>query len=372
MRLRHTLSRITVAALIATTMSATVATHPVTAVTPGAIAVRLVKGGLNDPSGFTFAPGGLIYYVERGTGQVRILNLKTHLTRSFFNISGVNGDGERGALGIALSPGWPLRPFVYVYVTRAVSGTLHNQIIRIRAESGHGVAAHVIFQTTAVTVLYHNGGRILFGPGGDLYAMVGDGHTDANAQDLIGNPRGKILRMNPDGSIPATNPIPGSRMWSFGHRNSFGFTFDPLTSHLWETENGPACNDEINLDVRDGNFGWGANENCSGTSPGDTDNSGPTPRLMPKWFTQGTIGITGDAFCHGCGLGSQYAGDLFFGAYNTGALRVLQLNAGRTGFVGGASTVLTAPNGVILSMETAPDGTIYFSEPGGIYKLVAA
>jgi glucose/arabinose dehydrogenase len=370
MRLRHLLARITVGALVATTLSATVGTSPATAGT--GVAVQLVKGGLNDPSGFTFAPGGLIYYLERGTGEVRILNLTTHTDRLFFTISNVNGDGERGALGIALSPGWPQRSFVYVYVTRLVSGALRNQILRIRAKDGHGVSAHVIFQTSAVTVFYHNGGRILFGPGGNLYAMVGDGHTDANAQDLTGNPRGKILRMKPDGSVPKGNPIHGSRIWSFGHRNSFGFTFDPQTGSLWETENGPSCNDEVNLDVQDGNFGWGANENCSGTSPGDTNNSGPTPRLLPKWFTQGTIGITGDAFCDGCGLGSQYEGDLFFGAVNDGVLRVLGLNVARDDVVGGVTNVLTAPNNVIISMETAPDGTIYFSEPGGIYKLVAA
>ena len=257
-------------------------------------------------------------------------------------------------------------------MTRTTNGVLRNQILRIHGVGGHGVRAHVIFQTSAVTTLYHNGGRILFGPGGSLYAMVGDGHTDANAQDLSANPRGKILRMNPDGTIPASNPIPGSPIWSFGHRNSYGFTFDPLTRHLWETENGPSCNDEINLDARGGNFGWGASENCGGSSPGDTNNSGPAPRLMPKWWTTNTIGITGDAFCHGCGLGSQYEGDLFFGEVNAGRLHLLRVNASRTGFIGGAQTVLTAPNGAILSMERAPRGGIYFSDFGGIYKLVSA
>jgi glucose/arabinose dehydrogenase len=177
--------------------------------------------------------------------------------------------------------------------------------------------------------------------------------------------------MTTGGGVAKGNPFPGSRVWSFGHRNSFGFTFDPLTGRLWETENGPECNDEINLDAKRGNFGWGANENCSGTSPADTNNSGPRPRIGPKWFTEGTIGITGDAFCHSCGLGPQYEGDLFFGGVNAGQLRVLQMNASRTGFAGGASVLLTAPNGAILSMETAPNGTIYFSDFSGIYKLVA-
>lgn len=369
MRLRHLLCRVGVVALIATTLSATAGTGPASAV--GGIVVRRVRTGLNDPAAFTFSPGGLIYYLERGTGQVRVLNLTRHTDRLFFTISNVNGDGERGALGIALHPAWPQRPFVYVYVTRTVNGILRNQIVRIRASHGHGVGEQVIFQTTAVTTLYHNGGRIMFGPGGDLFAMVGDGHTDANAQDLTFNPRGKILRMTPEGKVPAHNPIRASRVWSFGHRNSFGFTFDPQTGRLWETENGPACNDEINLDVRGGNFAWGSNENCSGTSPRDTNNSGPAPRLLPKWVTPSVIGITGDAFCHNCGLGAQYEGDLFFGAVNAGALRVLQMNPARDGFTGGARVVLTAPNGVILSMETAPDGTIYFSDFGNIYKLVA-
>jgi aldose sugar dehydrogenase len=370
MRYRQLLSRVTVAALIATTLSTTAATSPAAAV--GGIGVRLVKGGLNNPDGFTFGPGGLIFYLERLTGQVHELNPTTHADRLLFTIPNVVGlsNDERGALGIAMSPGWPRVPYMYVYVTRNVSGILRNQILRIHVVNGHAVNYQTIFQTSAVTTSYHNGGRILFGPGGSLFAMVGDGHVDANGQDLSANPRGKILHMFPDGSVPASNPIHGSLIWSFGHRNSYGFTFDPITKRLWETENGPNCNDEINLDVRDGNFGWGANENCSGSSPLDTNNSGPAPRLMPKWFTSSTIGITGDVFCHLCGLGAQYEGDLFFGGVNAGQLRLLHMNAARTGFVGGAGVVLTAPNGVILSMETAPDGRIYFSDFGGIYKLV--
>ena len=108
---------------------------------------------------------------------------------------------------------------------------------------------------------YHNGGRILFGPGDKLYVMIGEGHNPENAQDRSSNLRGKILRLNTDGSPGPGNPY--GRVWSFGHRNSFGFTFDPKTGRLWETENGPECTDEINLVVRNGNFGWGPKENCS-------------------------------------------------------------------------------------------------------------
>ena len=151
--------------------------------------------------------------------------------------------------------------------------------------------------------------------------------------------------MTPSGGVPSDNPIAGSRVFAFGIRNSFGFTFDPQTDSLWETENGPECNDEINLIAGGGNFGWGPNENCGGNAPGNTNNSGPTPRRLPKLWFEGTIGITGDAFCDGCGLGSQVDGQLFFGDVNTGVLRRVALNAARDDVSGSAIDVLDAPGG---------------------------
>ena len=118
----------------------------------------------------------------------------------------------------------------------------------------------------------------------------------------------------------------------------------------------PECNDEINLIVGGGNFGWGPNENCSGDSPGNTNNSGPTPRRLPKLWFVGTIGITGDAFCDGCGLGAAVEGDLFFGDVNTGVVRRVALNAARDDVSGNAIDVLDTPGGV-YSMEIGADRT---------------
>jgi glucose/arabinose dehydrogenase len=203
-----------------------------------------------------------------------------------------------------------------------------------------------------------------------LYAIVGDGHDSANSQDLSGNLRGKILRIRPDGKVPANNPIGGSRIYAFGIRNSFGFAFDPQTDALWETENGPGCNDELNRIRSGGNFGWGPNESCgSQPAPRDTNDSGPQPRLMPATYFGEPIGITGIAFCDGCGLGGSVEGDLFFGCVNDGQLRRASLNGQRTDVAGSPATVLGSPNGAIYSMEAAPDGRIYFSDPRGIYRL---
>lgn len=369
--MRHLTIRLLGLVLTASVLTTAAGSNTTPAAAAG-IAIKRVQGGLADPAAFTFTPKGLIYYLERGTGQVRILNPSTHKDRRFFTIRGVNGSGERGALGIALHPNWPTAPYVYVYATRQVHGSLRNQVLRIRAKAGRGVGFKVLMQAPASADPYHNGGRILFGPDGKLYVFVGDGHDDANAQDRTGNLRGKMLRINPDGSIPADNPFKGSRIWSYGNRNSFGFTFDPTTGRLWQTENGPACNDEINVIVRGGNYGWGPNENCSGTSPGDTNNSGPMPRRFPKVYFKATIGITGDAFCQGCGLGARFQGKLFFGCVNDGKLRVVGLNAARTDVSGPPSILRSSPGGAIYSMETAPNGTIYFSDDGAIYKIVPA
>ncbi len=233
--------------------------------TPARAAIKVVPvAPVSNPVGFTFTPDGRIVYVERDTGEIRSHDPKSGADRLFFRIGGVNSEGERGALGVALHPRWPRQPFVYVYVTRGPgSAPLRNQLVRLRSVRGHGRNMQVLLQSPIGSRQNHNGGRIAFGPDGKLYVVIGDGGEDAStAQDLTGEPRGKILRLNPNGSVPDSNPFPGSRVWSYGHRNSIGFAFDPRTGNLWETENGPTCNDEINLIVAGGNFGWGPMESA--------------------------------------------------------------------------------------------------------------
>jgi glucose/arabinose dehydrogenase len=331
----------------------------------GGVRAVPVATGLNVPIGFTFLPDGKIAYVERNTGWLRFLNLRTDADRRIHRIANVNSDGERGALGVAIHPAWPDQPFVYVYVTRNTADGLRNQILRIRVEQGRGVGVRAILSVRAGPASNHNGGRIAFGPDGKLYVVIGDNANPANAQDRTSNLRGKILRLNPNGSAPTTNPF-GDRLWAYGIRNSFGFDFDPQTDRLWESENGPECNDEVNLIVRGGNHGWGPQQSCP-----DTNNSGPTPRVGPKYTFVDTKGLTGAAFCHFCGLGPGYHGDLLIGAVNDGIIRRFDLNANRNGFDAGPLLVLDRPAGVI-SLEVGTNGRIYFSDFSGIYRLASA
>ena len=343
-----------------------------TATPSSAAAVKVVpvRTGLNGPSGFTFSPRGNIWYLERGTGEIRIIYRKTGADHLFFTIGGVDGTGERGALGIALDPAFPTKPFIYVYVTRTWRGALRNQLVRIKQIGAHGTGLRVLVSTPASSTPYHNGGRILFGPDHKLYVMIGEGHNAVSAQDLTANLRGKILRLDRDGTAAAGNPH--GRIWSFGHRNSFGFTFDPRTGRFWETENGPECNDEINLILKGGNYGWGPNEFCGGTAPQDTNNSGPKPRRLPKTYFAGTIGITGAAFCISCGLGAGINGDLVFGDVNTSSIRAINMNATRTGFSTASRVLIATSTGGVHSVEVGPKHHIFFSGPNGIYRLAPA
>jgi len=367
MKLRTIGSLAVLVATIATTAPSAVA-PAVAAPSRAAVKAVPVAKGLNGPSGFTFAPDGSIWYLERGTGEVHRLTPSTGANRLVTTIKGVDGSGERGALGIALHPEWPALKLVYVYVTRMRTGRLQNQLVRFKVADGVGGPLKILLASPASTSPYHNGGHIAFGPDRRLYVMVGDGHNAANAQDRSQNVRGKMLRLRFDGTAALGNPY--GRIWSYGHRNSFGFTFDPRTGRLWETENGPQCTDEINLIVKGANFGWGPKEDCALAKPAGTNNSGPTPRHRPKAYFATTIGITGAAFCQRCGLGAKLNGDLVFGDVGTDSIRAIDLNATRTGFDAASRIVLGTPTGV-HSVEISPSGRIYFSGPTGIWRLAA-
>lgn len=334
------------------------------------IGFQAVLTGLPFPAAFTFGPGGNIWYADRFTGAIRVYDPATHLTHLSFVVPNVVTSGEQGLLGLALHPNYPETPYLYAYATRRVGGTLRNQILRIRTSKSIGVSWSVIFTSETVAGVYHDGGRILFGPTGNLLAVVGEAHTAANAQNLS-TAAGKIVRMTPAGHPLAANVL-GGRILVRGIRNSYGMAFDPDSGRLWETENGPECNDELNQFSNGDNGGWGPSENCNGVSPNDTNNSGPTPRTLPlRWFTP-TIAITGAVFCpvSGCGLpGSE--GHLFFGAYKTGEIRRATLSADREHVSSMTVVIDRSADHKILSMERGPDGHLYFSEPTGIFRLIA-
>ena len=335
----------------------------------GAIVARPVATGLDHPATFVLDRSGAIFYGERLTGEIRRIDPKTGKDTSVFTVPHVVGEvtNEQGLVGLTLPPTFPGEPWLYAYATRMVHGVPRDQIWRIHMHGDRGTSMQLVLDVEVAGVR-HNGGRMLFGPDGMLYVVVGETLQSELAQDRTAN-GGKILRMTPTGGIPKDNPFPGSRVYSYGHRNSFGLAFDPASKDLWETENGPECNDELNRIEPGRNYGWGPSETCSGTAPDDTNQDGPKP-VAPQLFYPTTIGPTGIAFCDHCGLGTAREGDLFFGAFNTGDIHEVELSADRRTAV--RDTTPFNHGNLVLSIERGPNGTLYFSDGVGIFRLALA
>jgi glucose/arabinose dehydrogenase len=174
--------------------------------------------------------------------------------------------------------------------------------------------------------------------------------------------------MTDTGGVPSDNPFPGSYVYAYGLRNGWGMNFDPRTGWLWATDNGPACNDELNIIIRGANYGWGPHQTCTGLAPHNTNQDGPNP-VRPRSYYTPTVAPTGVAFCEDCGLGGSSNGTLLYGRLNTGEVNRVVLGPNRFGVL--AETTLVRLNTIILSLEVGPDKAIYFSTSNSIYKLVA-
>jgi glucose/arabinose dehydrogenase len=307
---------------------------------------------------FAFTPdGGELFYVERFSGEVRRVDLASGDDTRFAKIRDVAAGGERGVLGIAVDPDWgPGQERVFVYYTE--EHPERNRIVRLERSSSGQVTTTPL--ATIPAAGFHDGGTLHFGPDGKLYAVTGDAGVPARSQQ-VANLGGKVLRMEEDGGRPADNPFPRGRAFSIGHRNSFGFAFDPRTGRLWQSENGPECDDEVNLVKRGANYGWGPSSGCP-----DITESGRRP-VEPRWRINPLIAPTGMAFCESCGLGPKVDGDLLMGTYLTHDILDLSLNVNRTKIVG--RRVLVGHPRAVLAVEAAPDGTVFFSDLLGIYRL---
>jgi len=312
--------------------------------------VTAILTGLSFPISLEFAPDGRIFFNEKNTGNIRIIQQNgTLLSTPFATISPIFTDDESGLLGIALDPSFASNRFLYVYYTyRDSQSYTHGHIVRYTATGNMGTSlANVLDVVSAApnTPPYHNGGYLKFGPDGKLYAQVGEFHQGSPAQDPSST-TGKMLRLNPDGSVPSDNPFSGSIVYALGIRNAFGFDFDPSNGRLIATEAGPSTNDEINIIVRGGNYGW---PTCTGIchNPSFTD---PIVDFNPVVTPTGIATVAPNVY--------------YFGEWNTGNLERLELYA--NGSIVSMSQIYTQSGGII-AVEMGPNGKLYFTSPNGIY-----
>jgi glucose/arabinose dehydrogenase len=293
---------------------------------------QVIATGLEVPWGLDFLPDGSALVTERMSA--RVLRLSPGSAPSVVTtINGVTPVGEGGLLGLAVSPTFAQDNFVYVYFTTASD----NRIARFRLDAPQ--TQQVILSGLARASI-HDGGRIAFGPDGMLYAGVGDAGQTANSQNQQSR-NGKILRMTPDGGVPASgNPFPGSVVYSLGHRNVQGLAWDSA-GRLYASEFGQNTWDEVNQIVAGGNYGWPTVEGMAND---------------PRFRNPIAVWTTAEASPSGAEIDGN---TLYVAALRGTRLWTVPLNGN-----GGAGTpvaVLQGTFGRLRTVERAPDGSLWLA-----------
>ena len=324
-----------------------------------------VTGGLVQPTAMAVAPDGRIFVAEQ-SGKLRVIKRDKLLQRPFARF-GVDSSGERGLLGVALDPKFKKNGYVYVYLTTKKQ-PVHNRVIRLKARGDRATAQRklILRLNNLSAAKNHNGGAVHFGKDGKLYIAVGDNAEKTNAQTLR-NLKGKILRVNRDGSIPKDNPFykkargKNRAIWARGLRNPYSFDVQPGTGRIFINDVGQTAWEEINAGAKGANYGWPRYEGP------EKDRRFKPPIYAYRHGAGPTTGcaITGGAFYNPqkVRFPRRYVGDYFFADFCSGWIRRLDPRTRKvTSFASGIS------NPVDLKVEKG--GNLLYLEhgTGSVYR----
>ena len=252
----------------------------------------IIAQDLDIPWEVAFLPDGDFLITER-PGRL----LKVGKDKKVIEIQGVQHVGEGGLMGLALHPKFKENNLLYLYFTTGTGRNLSNKLERYKFDGNALTDRQVILEGVRGSS-NHDGGRIAFGPDGNIYIGTGDSEQPDLAQNTK-SLNGKILRIKDDGSIPSDNPF-GNAVYSYGHRNVQGLAWDK-DGNLWATEHGrsgfQSGFDELNLIEKGKNYGWptiqGNEERAGMIKP--VINSGASETWAPSGATylNGSIFFTG-------------------------------------------------------------------------------
>ncbi|MBW4083490.1 sorbosone dehydrogenase family protein [Paenibacillus sp. S150] len=308
---------------------------------------QTLAAGLDVPWEMDFAPDGRIFFTER-PGTLRVIengevrdNPLLEFPAPFLS------RGEGGLLGFALDPAFEDNGFAYTYHSyRSESGGVENRVLRLSISGSKAVIDKVLLDGIPGDT-NHNGGRIKFGPDGYLYITTGERYEPELAQDR-NSLGGKILRISPDGSIPADNPFPGSPVYSWGHRNPQGLAWQPGSGILYSSEHGQSSHDEINIIEAGGNYGWPLIE---GDEAGAGNGAGMKLPLLHSgeetWAPSGIAFITQ----------GPWSGELLVA--NLAGQQLLHVSLGAGNGEAAAEAMFHEEWGRIRNVAEGPDGTLY-------------
>src|ERR671914_626153 len=384
--------------------------------------VELIVQGLDLPTTMAFLGPDDILVLEKDKGTVqRIVNGKM-LPEPLLDVNVAN-KSERGMLGIAVTNnGITNNIYVFLYFTESVqdgnddcpkddfcnpgNDPLGNRLYRYELVDNNKFAnPSLLLDLPATSGPAHNGGAITIGPDNNVYLPIGELREEDIQKVSSADGRGGILRVTQDGEIVGVggggqgifgNIYPLNLYYAYGIRNSFGIDFDPVTSTLWDTENGPGFGDEINLVQPGFNSGWnevqgiwpregGPSEDIILNPDGLLEFGGKVKYSAPEFTWIPTIGPTALKFLNSDKLGMQYQNDIFIGDVRNGRIYHFDLNEARTGLVlqeplddkvvdddgENEDIVFGEGFGSISDLEVGPDGYLYVVSIGlgGIYRI---
>jgi glucose/arabinose dehydrogenase len=343
----------------------------------GPVRVVTVAEGLERPWGLAFLPDGRMLVTER-PGRLRIVEADGRLSAPLDGVPAVRASGQGGLLDVALAPDFAESRILYLSYAEPDGRRAGTAVARARLGQGGLDDVRVVFrQVPKVTGGRHFGSRVLFSRDGRLFITTGERGQRNDAQNLSRH-MGKVIRIEPDGSVPPDNPFAGSgkarpEIWSYGHRNVQGAALHPQTGQLWTVEHGARGGDEVNAPKAGRNYGWPVisyGRHYSGAKIGD--GTAKVGMEQPIYYWDPSIAPSGLAFYTGNRF-PAWRGDGFVGSLKFGLLVRLELEGERVtseermlqGLNERVRDVRQGPDGYLYLLTDESNGRILRIEPGG-------
>lgn len=333
-----------------------------------AFKVSTVASGLENPWGLAFLPSGEMLVTER-PGRLRIVSKNGKLSAPVSGLLPLVATRQGGLLDVALDPDFANNSLIYwSYAEPQANEENNTAVARGKLVMGASPriegATRIFSQSPSLKSALHFGSRLVFARDGTLFITTGDrsiteGRMQARKPDSL---LGKVVRINADGTIPASNPYVNTagirpEIWSWGHRNIQGAALHPETGELWEVEHGARGGDELNLVRPAKDYGWpnaayGIEYNGKQILEGDRTKPGLE---QPRYYWDPIIAPSGLAFYTGT-MFPAWKNSLFVGGLRSMALVRLTLDGEK---VIGEERLLTDVEERIRDVRQGPDGALY-------------